>query len=637
MIIQNIKLFLYLFLKNKLLFIFFALFFLFIHVSHLNGVFFHRHSQLGALALLAAVSTINPFSFLIFLFLSYEYFYIVKKSNILEVLKSTRFGVLKLGSYQFMTMMLLNIIVVLSYIVYNTVFYSYYDFEQSGFLTHLLSNMLLNFLMMQLVAILVGWVLALMFKRLIAYLVAILVVLLGSRIFEIIAFDTFRSTGINLYPFYDFFSFADPALRWSTNFHFGFSILPDRFWQTLLWVVLLLGVIVVKITRKGKVKNSLVTIFAMMMVFAFYFYTQPVSRFVMNDNPVGSLWYDSLYYFGKDILTEEANFSVLTYELDISVGNQLEVIATLTVDKVLPEYQFTLYHRYIITQVTDQTGEAINFSQTGDHFTVYNTLSDLETITIHYRGYSPVFYSNSQGLILPGFFPYFPHPGRHLIFDYQRESFNALMLSQNAYFNVTVAGATRVFSNLMEITPNKFSGYTSSVTLMSGFLDEQIVEGVRVIYPFLNHLEFNDENHNEFVLDFIRDFSGSDEIETIMVMPNLNLADVRTVVHDNHVTTQWLVELVETAYLSLVNPRKLTLYNLINLYLNDRVLFYEEIAWELSVEPFAEYRYAVMIQSHIESLGEDAFVELAHVYIGDDADERSISEFLVDLGIISEE
>jgi hypothetical protein len=126
-------------------------------------------------------------------------------------------------------------------------------------------------------------------------------------------------------------------------------------------------------------------------------------------------------------------------------------------------------------------------------------------------------------MVLPGFFPYFPQAGRHLIFDYQRESFNSLMLPQDAYFNVTLSGVRNAFSNLEEVEPNQFSGSASSITFMSGFLADQTVEGIRVVYPFLRHTEFNDAHHNKFVQDFIREFSGSDQIQTIMVMPNLNL------------------------------------------------------------------------------------------------------------------
>lgn len=63
------------------------------------------------------------------------------------------------------------------------------------------------------------------------------------------------------------------------------------------------------------------------------FYQQPLSQQMMNNNPIGSLMYDELHYDEMDIRVKVANFNVLTYELDIAVDNQLEVVATLTVDE----------------------------------------------------------------------------------------------------------------------------------------------------------------------------------------------------------------------------------------------------------------------------------------------------------------
>lgn len=188
-----------------------------------------------------------------------------------------------------------------------------------------------------------------------------------------------------------------------------------------------------------------------------------------------------------------------------------------------------------------------------------------------------------------------------------------------------------VFSNLEKVAPNHFSGHTSSVTLMSGFLDYLVVEGTTIVYPYLNHVEFNEMLITEYIQDFIRDFSDRDSIETIFVMPNLNLRDARFVIHGDHMTVGWLVEMTEMAYLSLINPRKLTLYGLLDTYVNDQAMFFQEVSWELSMDIYNHNRYAVMIHERIESLGEEVFLELASAYIEDDADERSISEFLLDL------
>lgn len=628
---QDFKLFIHLFFKNKLLVVLFGLFFLFIHLLSLLGFIFYRYGNLGALVLLSQSLWLVPFKFIVFIFLSYEYFYTVKQSNVLEFLKSTQFGVAKLYGYQFGVMLLLNIMVTLTYTLYHVALYFYYGFGHPGFLIHILSHMLLNFFMVQLVALLVGWILALVFKRLTAYTVAMVFIFLGSPIFEAIVFDVFVLSGMNLYPLYDFFSFSVPSLRWASNFHFGFSVLPDRLWMMVIWITMLLGLVIVKLIHKRSARTGLTVISLIVLASSVYFYRQPLSRYVMNDSPAGSLMYDFFHYEGKEIQTEGARFNVLTYELDMVVGHQLDVVATLTVDEDLPEYHFTLYHRYVVTKVTDQTGELMEFVQNGDHFSVLNTVENLEAMVVHYAGYSPRFYSNRQGMVLPGFFPYFPHAGQHLVFDYRLDLFESVMLPQHASFNVRISGVNGVFSNLEEVAPNHFRGYTSSVTLISGFLNSQMVDGMTVVYPFLDHMAFNEDSNAAFVRSFIRDFSGSDAIETILILPNLNLHHMATVLHSDHLTTRGLVALAEMAYASLIHPRKFTLYWLIDMYLNDRRMFDDELAWELSADILDHHRYAVMMQERIESLSADVFLELAFSYIEDETDERSISEFLLDL------
>jgi len=528
-------------------------------------------------------------------------------------------------------MLLLNVLITLSYAIYNITLYFYYGFDSSAFLMHILLNMLVNIFMVQLVSILIGWALALFFNRLIAYMLATLFLFLGSQIFESIIIDASFIIGRNFYPFFEFFNFSIPSITWSINFHFGFSILPDSFWLMMVWIVMLLSAILIHLSREKRGRITLTIISLIVLAISFRLYQQPLSRYAMNFSSHSSLMYDPFHYEGADIQTEVANFTVLTYDLDITVRNQIYVTATLTIDELLSEYQFTLYHRYVVSSIVNQAGEEMSFVQEGDHFTVYNTVQNLESITIHYVGYSPRFYSNRQGMILPGFFPYFPQPGHQLVFDSYLEAFKPIMLPEEAYFNVTVTGASNVFSNLEEIAPNHFSGYTTSVTLISGFLNSQAIDGTTIVYPFLNHMEFNYENNIRFMNYFIQDFSASDTIQTILILPNLNLHHMSTVVHGDHITTGGLWNLAEASYHSLINPRKFTLYWLIDLYTNDQEAFYYELAWEQSVDIFDHYRFLEMMQNRIGVLGEGRFLELALYYIEDDTDERSIGEFLLDL------
>ena len=629
--VLNFKLFGLLLLKNKLIMTLLVLLFTVIHSVSILNFLWYLHTFEGAFLLLSQSLLLANFTFVVFLFLSFEYFYAVKKSNLLEVLQSTRFGTFKLYSSQFLVMLLLNVVSVLSFTLYNVVAYFYYGFEMSGFLMHILLNMFLNFFMMQVVAILIGLVLALVFDRIVAYMIAILFLFSGSWIFEEIVMSTLVATGGFLFPIHDFFSFSLPALRWETNFHIGFSILPYRFWLLIIWIIILTSIILIRLTKRQKVHIILIVTSFVVLVPSVYFYLQPVSRQVLNLSPAGSLRYDYYHYKGKEIQVKEANFNVLTYDLKVIVGNQLNVVATLTVDELLSEYYFTLYHRYVISNITDQAGETMEFSQQGDHFIVYNEVENLEAIIIYYTGYSPRFYSNKQGMVLPGFFPYFPHAGHQLVFDYQLEDFELVMLDQEAHFNVIITGVDNVFSNLEQICDNHFSGYATSVTLISGFLNSQVIDDITVVYPFLNHMEFNHNLNIRHVHYFINDFGDSDTIQTIIILPNLSLRHMTNVVHGDHITTRGLVDLATFLYESLINPNKYLLYWYIDLYLNDRESFYEIVYWDLSSDIFDYYQQALMMQERIEDMGLELFLELAFSYIEDDTDERSIGEFLIDL------
>ena len=627
-LIETFKLFLSLFFKNKLLAILFGVFF--VLVQMINAMTFQdSHNFLGAYRQIFLIQELLFAGMILFLFLSYEYFYEMRKANLSEVLTATKRGVLQLHLFQFLVMVLLNVVITLSYGFYSIALYFHYGFQHPDFFTHILLNVLLLFLI-QNVTILLGWALALVFKRLVSYLIAIGFIFLGTVIFEGIADEIMFGSRINLYPIYDFFSFNDPAFGWSTNFHVGFSVLPDRFWQLLIWMTMLSAMIAFKLIRKKTMRHRvLVTSFALLAV-SVYFYQQPMSRFTMNGNPDGSLMYDHYHYEDREIPMEAPDFNVLAYDLDLVVRNQLYVTARLTVDEQLSEYRFTLYHRYLITSVTNQDGEAMAFVQEGDYFTVYNTDENLEAIIMEYVGYSPRFYSNRQGMMLPGFFPYFPHAGFHPIFcRYDLDGFEGMTLPEDAYFSLSITGAGQVFSNLEEVAPNQFSGRTRAVTLVSGFLNQQVIEGVTVIYPFLHRTEFNDELLSEHIHHFIRDFSDSDAIQTVIVMPNLNLHHLRQVLHSDHVTAQGLFYLAEESYQSLLNPRALFLQTLIDEYLNDRELFDHDLAFDLSHGIEGVHFH---LQARIEELGLERFLELATLYMEDRTDRRTPYEFLQDIG-----
>jgi len=180
--LKAFSLYLKLFAKNKFLFWTFIVFLLFINLAHLDGVLFRQNSN--GLFLISSMAIISILNFVIFLFLSYEYFYSSTKANLLETVQTINLGRVKLFLLQFGVMLLLNLAISLNFIIYNLIFYFSHNFNSLFFLRQILLHNVINYFIMQLIASLLGWVLAIYIKRIPAYMISIIIILLGSTIME---------------------------------------------------------------------------------------------------------------------------------------------------------------------------------------------------------------------------------------------------------------------------------------------------------------------------------------------------------------------------------------------------------------------------------------------------------------------
>ena len=150
-------------------------------------------------------------------------------------------------------------------------------------------------------------------------------------------------------------------------------------------------------------------------------------------------------------------------------------------------YRFTLYRTYRIHRVIDENGTELPFTQDGDYFTITPDQAT-KKITVEYKGYSPMFYSNRQGICLPGCFPYYPWAGYKQIYyatpDAESElvSFIPRTDLPEASFSVSLSSKYPVFTN-MGISRSKepISGTANALSLMSGMLETQELSGYDMI------------------------------------------------------------------------------------------------------------------------------------------------------------
>ncbi len=425
-------------------------------------------------------------------------------------------------------MSLLVLIFAIFMSIWLVLLYARYRVQETEIVFHLLLNVLLNFCLIPCFGILLGMTLSLLVKRLNAYLVLVLFTLLGSPVGDGFGYVTYDSLGINLYPFLNFFSLFPPNLNWSPEEAFGLSVLPYR-WEIIgFWALLLSGLLCHGlIRRKTFARKAGVSAGLALSLLCLIIFLQPSSKLLLSsDDPKESIMADWEYYFIDHPEDRKASalFTITEYDLDISVGKELKTTATITVDRQdLPEYLLTLYHGYTLKSVASQDGVKLSFIQDGDYITVKNQESlKIQSLRLIYKGHSPVYYSNAQGMYLPGYFPYYPHSGHRPVYDRDTQGSERFVLPEPVMFRVKIESNRTVYSNLSQNGGNTFSGESTGVTLLSGFYDTIETNGVTIVYPYLNTWEFNAQALTEFVNKYAGTPMLKDSIKTIFLTPVIN-------------------------------------------------------------------------------------------------------------------
>lgn len=624
----NLKQHLKIFLKNKVLLVVYTLLLVLINITQFMSLYHFNEDILASFSQLQNSLRTAIYYFAVFLFLSYEY---CRCENDLPILKKANENKSLFISYinRFLVLIILNLASALIYLIYNVGAYLSLGIKHFEFVYHIMMSVLVNFFMTGLMAILFGMLLALVFKRLVAFFIGAVFIFLTSPMFESIAEREILSNRLNLYPIEEIFNIYTPSLFWMPNFLFGYSILPYRIALLVFWIFAMLTILLGLLIRKNRMKIYSIIVCAAVSISGLIIFFQPSSRLIVDYNPSKGLDSDLAYYRNNEQKEELGGFDVTDYALNIDVTNKLNVKSILTVSESIPKYKFTLYHGYKITSVKNQAGNQLEFSRDGDYFTIYNN-SDVSQLYIEYSGFSPKFYSNSQGIVLPGFFPYYPHSGFKTIFNIKEQGFYKLLIDNKPNFSISVNGQKNVYSNLSTLDNKTFAGRSTGVTIISGFIEKALVNGIEVIYPYLDTFAFTPDIIDESVNKFITEFHNSDLVKKIIILPNLNLGNTETALFNDYVTTTTLINLAKQCEYDEINPNKVDLYETIDLYLYN-IDFFQQI---LGIENSGEYngiKIFTMTNDAIASLGEDKFLEIAFTYIYDESDKRSIEDFLSDL------
>lgn len=581
-----------------------------------------------------------PFIFAVIATLSYEFFSRIKLSNLDETLSSVKNGKIKFVSAEFSFMFLLSMIYTLTSIIYTFVsIYLFYSKPDLQFVLHILENFFLNYVLLSILAISFGCALSLLTKRLVAYFMLIFfIIMTQSFLVDSIAISLLSESGINIFGFVDLFDIFIPSITWTPNSYFGYSLLNYRYVIVLFWIFAAMLVMGAKLL-KNKKQIIAIVVLSLALGSCFYSYLQPTSKVTYDNESIESSSVEREFYTGGTLsvddfeqVTEAAEFNITEYDLTFSFENQLEVTAILTIDNAnLKEYDFTLFHQYIVDEITDQNGNKLDFVQEYDYITVYNE-SELTQITMTYSGSSNTFYANDQSVVLAGYFAYYPHSGKKIVYEtgtYQ--GFADLRVDEDTMFKVTIDSNDQFYINLDEIGFNVFEGQSDSVTIVKGFLKSVSFGDTKVVYPYLD----SNSNDIEVIQQAVEELEEltQDEYKKIIIIPSgLNYIESIAVFSD-YIITDSFYNLCDKLELEKVAINKLELYISLDNYVNDKTAFDFYLETEIKNEEYKDYLYNyqpiyITLLEKIETYGEDNVLNQSYEYCFDDTDTREIMDFL---------
>lgn len=455
-----------------------------------------------------------------FLFVSYEYFSQIPRRYMEEALDATRKTSLSAFGYQIAVMELLSVAVTLVSAVFVYACMAVAGMERAQYLLLLFVALLLNVFLMSNVGIFIGLALATNKKRLSAYVLMLVFSLLSCPLGEMgnaIVGTFVNYTGINIYRITPLFWLYDPIVFGHVAEEtFGkLSVLPYRFCAMFFWVFLSSAIFLLRACRKKRGKTVFLSGGCMIAgLICLAVVLTPSSRLIFdNENMEENTMRDGEYYYrlyekhypedaeweewdgGVKVLPDEPlePFRVTAYDMTFSAINQLAGEVTMTVDRGdLDEYGFTLYYGYRVKSVEDQDGNKMDFEQDGDYIKVRRGANQVEKITMRYKGYSSAYYTNVQGIDLPGWFAYYPRAGYHVLADEHGEML-LNQLEEAAQFRVQFKTNRKIYSNLENRGENCFTGVSNGATFVSGFYEEREIDGITVVMPYLD----SEANHAE--------------------------------------------------------------------------------------------------------------------------------------------
>ncbi|MBW4827239.1 MAG: ABC transporter permease [Clostridiaceae bacterium] len=637
---NNLKLF----LKNIYLALGTFVFFIVVNIYLIEGMYklsIHK----DALYYLAGSQYMSMICFVFFTFISYEYLVKIKNDDLLECFSAMDKGKVKLYFSQLVVLIIIVSLITLNIMIYNYVAYFAMNLNSLAYAIHIFLSNFINIFLVSLLGVFIGAVASMYLKRFSAYFLMIVLVFLISPISEIIPSIFDMGFGINIYPIREIFDILPPNLDWFEEYLYGLPIEPYRWNLLIFWILLLLSFILLKLTnKKFKYLNFLSIILLSVSLINFHFFNKPSSIMKNNEDPEKSILFDQLYYKFNDVQREEdVNFTISAYNMNIAIDRELHNDMRIFLDEkeALNSYKFTLYRNYKIEKILNKENETLSFKRDGDYLEIYNPSNEkLEEIRILYSGYSPVFYSNSQGILLPGCFPYYPIEGYKILYSNEQSKYIPIIRNDDVKFNVSVKSNLNICSNL-EKDGDNFFGNSQAMTLIGGFVNEENI-GDNIYYSlFLEKLSTDKLLNVENLLEPYKNmFLGNEKIDVsnkkiFQSPPTLiyNVIDNGLVSFRDHIFVYDLSkEGLIHGFLQSTIPQDIRKIEIKTIFFE--YLLYRDTILNIPEEELENnklYESYNLFLGKVDELGEDYVLKSTYNFLRDKNDARDSITFIKDL------
>ena len=431
--------------------------------------------------------TTQPFSFLFFLFMSYEFFYQTGKQKLNEIIYTSRFSMVREKCYGLLIFIGLDAvlyIVFLALSVWGTsVVLGYFNYN--WFILLAKAFFLYHFLL-YLFAILIGLCVSFIESRIKAFAALTLIFALFSKILMPVIMSCVQGSERWTHIF-DIFSIMNRSYYLTVDLFYNYSAEEVNLQRMLFWIFLAFSILGMYL-NKGK-KHIVTGCLFLVTGTLFCLYVQPAGYRYTGGNDWDAYMEEQQYYTllyhnnqtGIGRKYKDADFKVTKYAGTLRAKRVLE--ADITVSAGQPdsgEYRFTLYHGYRIKKVTDENGNELCFEQDGDHVLVKSdTKQSIESLHFEYSGYSRKYMATSQAVFLGGNFPYLPQPGWNLymseIIDNNWNIYHNLKgLGYKVCYDLHFDAGQTVYSNLKDNGDGHFTGTTEGATFAASPFIKQI-------------------------------------------------------------------------------------------------------------------------------------------------------------------